>query len=323
MAKTRFLGTVEVSQALTDKEAVNLGQVKDLVNRYNKEPVKAATTGELNGTYATNVLTVTGALSPIDGITLGVDDEVLVKDQLDKTQNGIYVVTSVTPSTPSSATASIGASTGITDATVDADTFETKISTTGNYTFTYDGVTDNAWKYSGSTVTLADYGITPTGAPNDADTIEVSYTEATTGSGELTRRADFEEGKVILNNTFVNVMQGVANGDTRWTIVSDGVLTVGTASFTFVKDIDTQSSSINVVKGSITGDGATTSFNVAHNLNLADTEAYLIHVKDNTGNDVIVDHAPTTANEANSITVTFATAPLATETFKIYIIGLE
>ena len=232
-----FRGTVEVPQAKTNKEAVNLGQVKDLVNRYNKEPVRVATTAELTGTYTTGVLTLDSALTTLDGVTLAENDAVLVKDQADKTQNGIYVIDS-----------------------------------TGN---------------------------------------------------TLTRREDFEEGKVILNNTFVNVMDGTANGDSRWTVVSDGVLTVYTSNIQFVKDIDTSSSSINVVKGSITGDDVTTAFNVAHNLNLTDVNAYILLIKDSAGNTVYADDVPTLANEANSITVTFSVAPVTGETYKVFILGLE
>ena len=232
-----FRGTVEVPAAKTEKEAVNLGQVKDLVNRYNKEPVRVATTSELTGSYATGVLTLGTPITTLDGVTLNDGDAILVKDQTDKTQNGIY--------------------------TIDA-----------------------------------------------------------TGS-ILTRREDFAEGKTILNNTFVNVMEGTANSDTRWTIVSDGVLTVGTSSFTFVKDIDTASGSINVIKGSITGDDTTTAFNVAHNLNLTDVNAYILIIKDSAGNNIYADDVPTTSNEANSITVTFSTAPVLGEVYKVFILGLE
>ena len=232
-----FKGTVEVPQAKTNAEAVNLGQVKDIVNRYNKEPVRVATTGDLAGTYATGVLTLGSPLTTLDGVTLADGDAILVKDQTDKTQNGIY--------------------------TIDA-----------------------------------------TGAI-------------------LTRREDFAEGKIILNNTFVNVMEGTANGDSRWTIVSDGVLTVNASNISFVKDIDTASGSVNVVKANITGDGTTTAFNVAHNLNLTDFNAYFLIIKDADGDNVYVDDKPTTSNEANSITLTFSTAPIVSETFKIYILGLE
>ena len=232
-----FRGTVEVPQAKTNAEAVNLGQVKDIVNRYNKEPVRVATTAELTGSYAAGVLTLDSPLTTLDGVTLADKDAVLVKDQSDKTQNGIYTIDS-------------------------------------------------------------------TGAI-------------------LTRREDFKEGKTILNNTFVNVMEGTANGDTRWTIVSDGVITVNSSNITFVKDIDTASSSIKVAKGSITGDDSTTAFNIAHNLNLTDANAYILLIKDSAGNTVYADDAPTTSNEANSITVTFSAAPAMGETYKAFVLGLE
>lgn len=238
MGITKFRGTVEVPKAQNVNEAVNYGQVKEMIDRHMKEPVRVATTGELTGTYADGALTLDAPITELDGITLAENDAILVKDQLDKTQNGVYVI----------------------DAT----------------------------------------------------------------GGVLARREDFAADKIILNNTFVNVMEGNSNGDTRWTIVSDGVLTVGTSNIVFVRDIDTASGSINVVKATIVGDDTTTSFNVAHNLNLTDAQAYMLIIKDAQGNDVIVNHAPTTGNEANAITLEFAEAPkIAEGDFKVFIIGLE
>ena len=238
MAKTRFLGTVEVPKAQNVNEAVNYGQVKEMIDRHMKEPVKVASTGELTGTYADGVLTLGAPVTELDGITLAENDTILVKDQMDNTQNGIYVI----------------------DAT----------------------------------------------------------------GAILTRREDFAVGKVILNNTFVNVMEGDTIGDTRWTIVGDGVLTVDSSTIIFVKDIDTADGSINVVKATIIGDDASTTFNVAHNLNLTDAQAYMLMIKDAQGNDVVVNHEPTTGNEANAITLEFAEAPKITEgDFKVFIIGLE
>ena len=238
MAKTRFLGTVEVPKAQGANEAVNYGQVKEMIDRHMKEPVKVATTGELTGTYADGVLTLDAAITELDGVTLAENDAILVKDQMDNTQNGIYVI----------------------DAT----------------------------------------------------------------GAILTRREDFTVGKVILNNTFVNVMEGDTNGDTRWTIVGDGVLTVDSSTIIFVKDIDTADGSINVVKATIIGDDASTTFNVAHNLNLTDPQDYMLIVKDAQGNDVVINNAPTVGNEANAITLEFAVAPEATDgDFKVFIIGLE
>lgn len=320
-----FRGTVEVPVALTNQEAVNLGQVKDMLDRYVKEPVMVATTSELAVADNTDgVLTLSVDVNTIDGVTLNVGDSILVKDQLDKSINAVYVVTDLgTSGTPSTASATVSG--GITSATVDKTVFEGKIGTptTGSYEFTYVDA-NTSWQYEGADVDLADYGINITDAPTDNDKITISYTESVASTGAvLTRREDFAIDKVILNNTTINIMKGDTFGDTKWTLVSDGVLTCGSSSFIFVKDVDTAEGSINVIKTTITGDDVTTEFNVAHNLNLTDAQAYMIYVKDATGSNCYVDDAPTVGNEANALTLSFAVAPLATETFKIFILGLE
>ena len=231
-----FGGSVEVPVAKSDNEAVNYGQVKDMISKYNKEPVRVATTAALTGTYADNVLTLDSQLTELDGVTLSENDAILVKDQLDSTQNGIYTV----------------------DVT----------------------------------------GLI------------------------LTRRDDFGEGKVILNNTFVNVMEGSIYADTRWTIVSDGVLNVNTSNITFVKDIDTAVSNLKVSEVTITGDGSTKIFNLSHNHNLTNKYAYLLSIRDSLGNNIHVTNKPTDSNENNSITVEFSVAPALGETYSVFILGL-
>lgn len=62
------------------------------------ESVAVATTSGLAATATSvNILTASanGALPLIDGVTLTANQRVLVKDQADKTQNGIYVVTAL------------------------------------------------------------------------------------------------------------------------------------------------------------------------------------------------------------------------------------
>ena len=60
--------------------------------------MRVATTGNLSGTYNNGNGTITassnGAIS-IDGVTLSVNDRVLVKDQTNQTENGFYKVTAV------------------------------------------------------------------------------------------------------------------------------------------------------------------------------------------------------------------------------------
>lgn len=61
---------------------------------------------------------------------------------------------------------------GVTAATVDAKKFAAKVGNKpGTYVFTYQ---TEAWKLSGADATLDDYGVTPTGEPQDNDTITVT-----------------------------------------------------------------------------------------------------------------------------------------------------
>ena len=73
-------------------------------------------------------------------------------------------------------TVSAAVSGKITGATVTKATFETKITTTGTYIFTYDG---SNWKYNGTTVSMeSGYGIKVKGTPANKDTVTVTYLAA-------------------------------------------------------------------------------------------------------------------------------------------------
>jgi len=80
-----------------DQSLVNKAYVDQVANGLDvKASVKVATTENLSATYnnsnGTLTATANGAIS-IDGVTLSVDDRVLVKDQTDAKQNGFYKVT--------------------------------------------------------------------------------------------------------------------------------------------------------------------------------------------------------------------------------------
>lgn len=74
------------------------------------------------------------------------------------------------------ATIDIEASTGITNATVDAVEFYAQEETAGVYEFAYENST---WTYNGGTVELAGFGITVEGTPQENDTITVNLTPPT------------------------------------------------------------------------------------------------------------------------------------------------
>ena len=89
-------------QPTGDNDLVNKAYVDSLSAGLDpKEPVLVATTADLGATYnATGGQGLSGeftsAPTSIDGITLEDGDRVLVKDQVDQKQNGIYTVTSTT-----------------------------------------------------------------------------------------------------------------------------------------------------------------------------------------------------------------------------------
>ena len=93
----KFLSQIEMQVAPTAPTHVaRLQDVEDKVNRTVKSPVRVATTGNLAAAYDSDEKTLTatadGALT-VDGVAVAAGDRVLVKDQTDKTQNGIYTVT--------------------------------------------------------------------------------------------------------------------------------------------------------------------------------------------------------------------------------------
>jgi hypothetical protein len=92
-----FKTNIEIHDIPTEQNhAARLRDVYDIVGSHMKSPVLAASTGNLNATYAVGPLTLTatanGPLS-LDDIDVAVGDRVLVANQTDGTQNGIYEVT--------------------------------------------------------------------------------------------------------------------------------------------------------------------------------------------------------------------------------------
>ena len=114
-------------------DAVNLGQVQALLAGLKdpKDATKAATTAALpastydngtNGTGATLTANSNGAFPSQDGVALGLDERLLVKNQLDQTQNGIYKLSQVGDAgTPWVLTRTDDASIGGGDATNEPD----------------------------------------------------------------------------------------------------------------------------------------------------------------------------------------------------------
>jgi len=87
----------EARAGFSSQSLVNKAYVDSVTSGLSvKTPVKVATTGNLAGTYNNGAGTITSssnfALS-VDGVTVSVNDRILVKDQTTAAQNGFYKVT--------------------------------------------------------------------------------------------------------------------------------------------------------------------------------------------------------------------------------------
>lgn len=81
-----------------EKHLVNKGYVDAAVNRKVKDAVVAVATTDIGATYDTTAKTLTqdtAAALVLDGVTLAANDRVLIAGQTDATQNGIYVITTL------------------------------------------------------------------------------------------------------------------------------------------------------------------------------------------------------------------------------------
>lgn len=231
-------------------DAVNKDYVDSIASGLDpKESVRVATVGNLAGTYTdANPDTLTGVPNTIDGISLALNNRVLVKNQTDAKQNGIYYVTSV------GVTADLARA-------PDQDGTPAQEVSAGNFTFvelgtvnansgwvvTGDGIlvlnVDNInWtQFSGSATFNAGSGLTKTGNVFSANTSGVTtgivsnniVVRSTGTAGQVMRStgtagAEGSWGAVDLTNT--NAVTGsltVSNGGTGATSFTAGQILQG------------------------------------------------------------------------------------------------
>lgn len=140
-------------------------------------------------------------------------------------------------------------------------------------------------------------------------------------SGAWSRAADYDAASELVGGT-VFVSEGTANGNSQWTMTTDGPITLGTTalawtqagggtSYTAGNGIGISGGVISVDpavvarKASATiGDGSATTITVTHNLNTQDVAVSVKEVSSNAG--VLVDWV---ANGVNTVQLTFGTAP--------------
>lgn len=269
-----------------------------------KEAARVATTGNLIGTYLLGVFTYTATgTDAIDGVTLALNDRVLVKNQTDNTQNGIYKVTTA---------GAIGIAGVLTRATDANQSGEFK---TGDSIFITAGTTQTSttWAYTGAdspaigtdAITYAQIagqgsfsagnGITITGTSIAIDTsITVDKTTAqvltnkdmTSGTNSWPTFNQNTTGSAAKLTTARNIGGVSFDGTASITVatatggftVSGGDLAIGANNLTITGSIGSTGSRVtkgwftdlqvtNAISGSVTGSAATwtTARNLAGN----------------------------------------------------------
>ena len=226
---------------------VNKSYVDSVANGLDvKASVRVATTANLSGTYDNGAGTITagsnGAIS-VDGVTLVVNDRVLVKDQSTAAQNGFYKVTTVgsgsaafvltrTPDADAASELTAGAFTFTEEGTANADNGYV-LSTNGAITLGTTGITFE--QFSGAGQISAGNGLTKTGNTIDvvgtADKITVSSNAITIASGYVGQTSITTLGTIatgVWNGTAI----AVGSGGTGLSSIAKGSVLVANSANT-------------------------------------------------------------------------------------------
>jgi hypothetical protein len=293
-------------------------------NSFWKDPVTVATTGPISTFPPTDGL---NTVDTIDGISLSLNDRVLIKDQLDLSQNGIYIVGVGTwGRAPDLDTGSTNVGTSIKVLYGDKygnSTFNgisgSIIGSNNDVIFKHVATTGVSWNQSVRVAT--DTEITtfpPTDGLNTVDTIDgislsindrVLIKNQSNGihngiyvvsSGTWGRAVDFDTGNNV-SGSAVWVNEGTNYADQGWVCVSDDAV-VGTNVLTFDimasettpggSNMDIQFNNSGVFGGTsdFTWDGST--------LKLADDKSLTL----GNDNDLVLSHSGTTNSLSGSST---------------------
>jgi hypothetical protein len=119
---------------------------------------------------------------------------------------------------------------------------------------------------------------------------------------KLTRATDADADAEVKDGMIVPISQGTRHLDTAWKLKTNDTITLNTTALTFIPCPG------RLVAFTITGDGATTTFDLAHGFNTRDI---MVQVRESQGAYKVV--APTIEDPASSpldqVRITFATAP--------------
>jgi hypothetical protein len=227
---------------------VNKSYVDSVANGLDvKASVRVATTADLSATYNNSNGTLTananGAIA-IDGVTLVLNDRVLVKDQTTQTQNGFYKVTTVgsgsaafvltrTPDANEASEITGGAFTFVEEGTANADNgyvaTHNGIPTLGTTNITFD-------QFSGAGQISAGNGLTKTGntidAAGTANRISVSANAIDIASTYVGQSSITTLGTIATGTWNADTI-GVAYGGTGITSAAKGSVLIANSADTF------------------------------------------------------------------------------------------
>jgi len=226
---------------------VNKTYVDNVANGLDvKESVRVATTADLSATYNNSAGTLTagsnGAIS-VDGVSLVLNDRVLVKDQTTQTENGIYKVTTVgsgsaafvltrTPDANDAAELTGGVFTFVEEGTANADNGYVA---THNGTPTFGTTNITFDQFSGAGQISAGNGLTKTG--NTIDVVGTSNRISVTAnavdiSATYVGQTSITTLGTIATGTWNGTEVGVAYGGTGLTTAAKGSVLVANSADT-------------------------------------------------------------------------------------------
>jgi hypothetical protein len=190
-----------VGSPIADTDAANKLYVDTVAQGLNLHPaVRVTTTGTLAGTYElagkTITMTANGALV-IDSVALKVNDRVLVKDQTNATENGIYVVS----------VAGDGSTAAVLTRAADFDGTPLTEVTAGAFTF----VTEGNINHDSGWVLITDDPIT-------IDTTELAF-EQFSGAGQIIAGAGLTKNGNIID---IGAGNGIQVDPNSITVLADG-----------------------------------------------------------------------------------------------------
>lgn len=295
-----------VATGLNIHDAVLVATTANLTATYT-----AGSTGADGGTGvgATLTITATGALV-IDGVTVALNDRVLVKNQTTQTQNGVYYV---------STEGTTGVSAVLTRAT-DEDNHIAGQIVAGDFVFVDQGTaqantgwaqtetgtstnpargikigTDNIafTQFSGAGTYTASNGVALSGS---------NFTFSPDANGGLQTGSGGGAVKLPTNS-------GLTKDSTGLYVGAGTGITVGTNSISVDTSVVARKYALTV------GDGSSTSFTVTHSLGTRDVTVQVYTVADYTEVQVDVTRSTTSA-----VTVAFASAPTSNQ-YRVVVIG--